>query len=189
MIHVILLGDSIRMAYQPLVTEQLQESHVVWGTEGNGGSSANLLAHLDAWALARKADIVHVNCGLHDLAMLQPNTHRVPLADYEKNVRNILRQLRATGARIIWATTTPVIECRHNTRKPFARYQRDVETWNHTARRVAEDAGIEVHDLHAVVQSAGLDHCLGPDGVHMSRHGNRLLAHAVANVIVTPGQE
>ena len=64
---VVLIGDSIRMGYQDHVVSQLAGRAEVWAPEENGGDSRNVLAHLDQWVFVRQPDLVHVNCGLHDL--------------------------------------------------------------------------------------------------------------------------
>lgn len=64
---LVLVGDSIRMGYQKTVRGELSDWAEVWGPEQNGGTSENGLAHLDEWAITRAPDLLHVNCGLHDL--------------------------------------------------------------------------------------------------------------------------
>ncbi len=64
---IVLIGDSIRMGYQEVVRRELGGVAEVWGPEENGGNSENVLAHLEDWALSRSPDVIHVNCGLHDL--------------------------------------------------------------------------------------------------------------------------
>ena len=49
------------------VAARLKGKAVVVSPPENGGDSANVLAHLDEWVLKQKPDIVHLNCGLHDL--------------------------------------------------------------------------------------------------------------------------
>src|SRR5262245_36573808 len=51
---VVLVGDSIRMGYAPAVAERLKGKARVVSPEENGGDSANVLEHLDAWVIAHK---------------------------------------------------------------------------------------------------------------------------------------
>jgi len=181
---IILLGDSIRMVYQPVVIEKLRGEFEVWEPEGNGGTSENVLAHLDEWAIRQTSDIIHLNCGLHDLALKEDSAPRVPIEAYEGNVRTILSRLKQeTSSRIIWATTTPVIDEWHRQVKSFERREEDVLRYNAVATRVAEECRVEIDDLHAVIVSAGPEKCLMPDGVHMNEFGNELLAQAVSDFI------
>ena len=64
---VILIGDSIRMGYQEVVWHELSDIADVWAPMENGGNSENVLNHMETWVLSRTPDIVHLNCGLHDI--------------------------------------------------------------------------------------------------------------------------
>ena len=184
--NVILIGDSIRMAYEPVVAELLDGRAEVWGPEVNGGDSRNVLANLDEWVIGRHADVVHVNCGLHDLRDLPDAGFQVPLGDYAANVTAIMERLMTEwSGEIIWATTTPVIEeVTASPGRDFARRQADVDAYNSVALEVMTERGIRVNDLHAVVSEAGVSKCVCSDGVHMQEYGNRLLAQAVAAAVM-----
>ena len=181
---VVLIGDSIRMGYQDHVISQLEGRAEVWVPEENGGDSRNVLAHLDQWVLARQPDLVHVNCGLHDLKRTFGAESEVPLAEYEGNVRQILQRLqRKLNGAVVWATTTPVDETWHHQNKGFDRLEADVEAYNAAARAVAEDLGVPIDDLFAVVQREGKARLLTQDGVHFTAEGSQLLGRVVAECI------
>ena len=181
---VVLIGDSIRMGYQDHVVSQLAGRAEVWAPEPNGGDSRNVLAHLDQWALARQPNLVHVNCGLHDLKRAFGAESEVPLAEYEGNVRQILQRLqRELNGAVVWASTTPVDETWHHQNKGFDRLEADVEAYNAAARAVAEDLGVPIDDLFAVVQREGKTRLLTQDGVHFTTEGSQLLGRAVAECI------
>ena len=185
---VVLIGDSIRMGYEPLVREMLSGRAEVWGPEENGGDSRNVLAHLDEWVVSREVDVIHLNCGLHDLKVLPDGSHQVGIDEYAENLRKIIDRLTSeTGARLIWATLTPVLEERHQARKgcEFKRFTEDVETYNRRALQIVNEVGLRVNDLHDVVEKAGIESCVGPDGVHMTEKGYRILSRTVASIVVT----
>jgi lysophospholipase L1-like esterase len=183
--HVILIGDSIRMNYQAVVHRQLEELAHVWAPEDNGGNSQNVLAHLDTWVLSRQPDIVHINCGLHDIKRpYGSDVHAISLNDYAVYVRQILTQIQQqTRAILIWATTTPVNQAWHHERKGFDRFEADVDAYNAVALGIAEELGIPINDLFKVVTDAGRDDYLLPDGVHFTEAGSALLGKVVANFI------
>ena len=183
--RVILIGDSIRMGYQAFVGKELEGTAHAWGPKENGGTSANVLAHLDEWVLSREAELVHLNCGLHDLKReFRAKEAAVPLAQYCANVEEIFSRLReGTQARLVWATTTPVNERRHHENKAFDRFEADVEAYNAAALDVAAGYGVRVNDLFRVVTDAGRDGLLLPDGVHFTHHGYALLGGAVAQAV------
>src|SRR3954466_247399 len=66
---VVLIGDSIRMGYAPLVAKRLEGKAVVLSATANGGDSGNVLKNLDEWAIKAQPAVIHFNCGLHDLKL------------------------------------------------------------------------------------------------------------------------
>ena len=182
---VILIGDSIRMGYQGAVAGELEGVAEVWGPEQNGGNSANVLSHLDDWALGRAAAVIHVNCGLHDLRKdFGVERHAIEPEEYEQNVRQILGRLKEKfGGQVVWATTTPVNEQWHHATKGFDRFAADVDEYNRIASGIAGELGIPLDDLFSVVMGAGRDGLLRDDGVHFSEEGSALLGKAVADFV------
>jgi len=183
----ILIGDSICMGYRPLVQQRLSDEVNILGIPGNGGDSSRMLENLDGWMINRDADLIHFNCGLHDLKFERTTkTYQQPLEVYEANLRKIVGRLQeeTTKARVVWATTTPVMDERHNAVKPFDRYQRDVEVYNRVATAIMTEAGIVIDDLHSAIQNDDIGACLGMDGVHMTERGNRVLTDAVCTFIL-----
>lgn len=183
--HVILIGDSIRIGYQDIARCELMGLADVWTPEENARDSRNVLAHLDDWVIARAPDLVHLNCGLHDLKKeFGATAHQVPLDEYAANVRAILTRVqRETRARLIWATITPVNEAWHHAHKEFDRFEADVVAYNNAASAIARELNISIDDLNAQVTQFGRDKILLPDGVHFTDEGYTLLGNQVARVI------
>jgi len=182
---VMLVGDSISMGYEAGVRERLAGKFRAEGLPDNGGTSANVLAHLDEWVIKKQPDIVHFNAGLHDIAVDEgKTTNRVLIGEYEANLRKVVRRLKTeTKARLIWATTTPVIDQWHMKVKKFGRALADVVRYNAVALRVMKENGVEIDDLFAAVQQDGRENCLMPDGVHMQDSASKMLAEAVAKSV------
>ncbi|MBY0527636.1 MAG: acetylxylan esterase [Gemmataceae bacterium] len=184
---VVLIGDSIRMGYAPLVAKKLEGKAIVISDKENGGDSANVLKHLDEWASAEKPAVVHFNCGLHDLkTSRKTKQHQIALPQYEANLKQILARLKKdTTASIVFASTTPILDDRHAARKgDFDRIEADVQRYNTAATALMREAGIVVHDLHWVVEKGGTEKMLGGDGTHYTAAGNERLAEAVADCIL-----
>ncbi len=185
MARALLIGDSIRMAYASGVAQRLNDLVEILEIPENGGDSSNLLDKLPAWLAdvdPRTIDIVHVNCGLHDIKRPYASSDRqVGLAAYTDNVRAILSLLRdRVAGEVIWASTTPVVYERHHARKGFDRFDADVIEYNAAAESVARELGVPIHDLYTPIAGDGVPECLGDDGVHMTQRGNDLLADRVA---------
>jgi lysophospholipase L1-like esterase len=188
--RVTLIGDSIRAGYQKFVAENLAREAEIWGPEDNGRHSVHVLTNIHAWLVRQPADIVHINCGLHDIKTIAYGGREnvVPLDHYRRNVEMILRHLREkTTARVIWATTTPVNEARahaaHAKAADFDRYEADVVAYNEAAVGICRKLDVPVNDLFGVITRAGADRLLGADGVHFTPEGCALLGNAVAEAI------
>lgn len=184
--RVLLLGDSIRLAYAPSVRERLADVAEVVDFPDNGGDSANVRAKLGQWlADARALDIVHVNCGLHDIKRAyNSDARQISLENYETNVRAILSRLTGeSNAKTVWATSTPVLDERHHATKGFDRFNSDVVEYNAVAVRLAGDAGVPVNDLYRAIADGDPPTSIGADGVHMTTRGNEILADAVARFV------
>jgi len=183
--RVVLIGDSIRMGYQQVVRRELEGLAEIWSPEQNGGTSQNVLDHLEEWALAHQPDVVHLNCGLHDLRKeFGSDQSAVPLDRYQANLEAILRRLRKeTRAKVIWALTTPVNEIWHHERKPFDRFEADVVAYNRVVAEICQRMAVPMNDLYQVAMRAGRDQILLPDGVHFTPKGYIILGEAVAEAV------
>ena len=184
---VFIIGDSISMGYTPFVRKELEGRVRVARHEGNGGDSNNVLSNLGTlWlpALAEKPALIHANAGLHDLRFwTERGEYQVTLESYAKNMAILARKLAATGAKVVWATTTPVIDGAPNMSKDFPRKNSDVEAYNAAATEAVTAAGIEVDDLYALVEETGREKLITPDGVHFTEDGYRALGAKVAEAI------
>lgn len=127
--NILLLGDSISIGYTLAVRQNLKGVANVCrpmqedGTPRNcGGTHVWVKGNLEQWLKARpKWDVIHFNAGLHDVARIEGSKkeperaiapapqipNQVPLETYQKNLEQIVGALKATGARLIFATTTP----------------------------------------------------------------------------------
>ncbi|MBN9121357.1 MAG: dienelactone hydrolase family protein [Planctomycetes bacterium] len=195
--QVLLMGDSIRLGYAPLVAKKLEGVAEVFGFPENGGDTSATLKQLDAWVkngkspLAAPKDatpaplVVHFNCGLHDLKFgKKTEKHQVPLDEYEKNLRAIVAKLRERTPHVYFATTTPIVDDRHAARKAdFDRSDRDVRAYNERAVKVMLELDVPVSDLYRIVRDGGPADLLGKDGTHYTPAGYERLADAVADTV------
>ena len=180
--RVLLIGDSISMGYTLPVRTMLAGKANVHRIPENGGSTRDGLLKLKRWLGDGKWDAIHFNWGLHDLKhwkdgkldLAGPQVTNVE--DYEKNLRSLVTQLQATGAKLVWASTTPVPA------GSGGRVAGDEVGYNAAAARVMSDAGIPVNDLHAFA-SVRLAEIQRPANVHFSTPGSQALAERVAATI------
>lgn len=182
---VILIGDSLRLHYEPLVAAELAGEALVWGPPENCGTSRNIRDRLEEWILGRDPNVIHLSCGLHDLR-LDPGcvSSAVPPDEYGQNIEIILRTLLAkTTSEVVWGTLTPINETWHQAHRASRRFESDVIAYNEIGRRVAEGLNVRVNDLFGAVQEAGPDTLLKRDGVHFTDDGYRFLAWCVTSAI------
>jgi len=181
---VLLLGDSIRGSYQPLVAEALAGKAEVVGPNENCQHAQHTRANLDRWLeeLGR-VDVVHWNNGIHDVGHKDGRTPRqFPLETYVENLRAILARLRETPAKIIWATTTPVNAEGPLEAKPWTWWNEQIDRYNAAALELMEGEGLPVNDLHAVVW-ADRERYMGEDKLHLSPQGQARCAEEVVKAV------
>lgn len=181
---VVLVGDSIRQGYAPVVAKLLDGQADIINPPG-AGDSRWLRDGLEKTILDHKPDLVHVNVGLHDLRKSRKDgSFQVPIKEYETNLDDILTRLKATKATIIFALTTPVDDERGKMRGgAFDRFQADVSAYNAAALKVAMKHKVVVHDLHWLVTYSGGSSLLVKDGTHFTPEGINLQARAVADCV------
>lgn len=187
--RVTLIGDSIRLGYQQVVRECLGDLADIWSPEGNCMHSVHHLFNL-AWYIGQPADIIHFNFGLWDCRRLGRGRaeNAVPVELFARNLDFLIGKVRgATGATLVWATITPVVESRYNARFTApcdpCRVASDVDLYNAAAAPVLARHGIETNDLNGFVVSGGTEKLICDDGVHYTEEGCALLGRRVAEVI------
>ena len=100
-------------------------------------------------------------------------------------MRKIVERLqKESTARLVWTTTTPVIDERHSAVKGFDRRLSDVKAYNRVPTAIMTEAGIPIDDLYSVIHNDDVSACLGKDGVHMTERGNDLLTDAVCECLL-----
>jgi acyl-CoA thioesterase-1 len=176
--RVLLIGDSISMGYTLPTRKLLAGKANVHRIPENGGPTSNGTAKLSKWLGDGKWDVIHFNWGLHDIKLDKDDKHQVPIEQYEKNLRELVQQLKATKAKLIWASTTPVPEGKVSP----PRKNSDVLAFNAVARKVMMENGVAIDDLYDFV-APKLDKLQQPVNVHFKPEGSNALAERVATSI------
>ena len=102
----------------------------------------------------------------------------MPLSEYRRNLSGILDRLLASGATLVWASTTPVHQG-----TPF-RSPDDVIAYNDAAVEIITRRDIVVNDLFPIT-APRLSELQPPLNVHFNERGADVLAKAVASRIRT----
>lgn len=178
--RVLIIGDSISIGYTIPTREMLKGKANVHRIPENGGPTTNGIKNISKWLGDGKWDVIHFNWGLHDLKTDQDDKHQVPLDPYEKNLRQLVKQLKDTKAKLIWASTTPVPEDKLSP----PRKNSDVEAYNKAAKKIMEENGVLIDDLYTFALPR-LKDIQRPANVHFTDAGSKALAEQVAASILT----
>jgi lysophospholipase L1-like esterase len=165
--RVLLIGDSVSRGYTQAVRKALAGKANVHRAPENCGPTANGLKKLDVWLGSGKWDVIHFNFGIHDRA--------TPALDYEQRLEEIVTRLKATGAKVIWASTTPVPA---DTKDGPAATQQIVEK-NEIAAKIMKNVAVAVDDLFGFI-TPQLAQAQNPRDVHFNGKGYDLLGGQVA---------
>ena len=182
--RVLLIGDSISIGYTTRVRKRLAGVANVHRAPDNCGPTTKGLANIDKWLGEGKWDVIHFNWGLHDMKYLKydkqadpaKDTPQVPIDQYEKNLRELVGRLKKTGAKLIWAATTPVPA---GTGK---RVKGDAARYNAVAEKIVQADRIAINDLYAFALPQ-LDKIQKRRDVHFTGAGSGKLAKQVARHI------
>ena len=184
--RVLLIGDSISMGYTLPVREMLAGKANVHRPAANCASTKAGVLKINDWLGDKKWDVIHFNWGLHDIVFHDANgknatpatgSHQVAIADYEKNLRELVKRLKATNAKLIWCATTPVPAGTTN------REAGDEVKYNEIAAKIMQDEGIPTDDLYAFALPQ-LEKIQLPKNVHFTPEGSKVLAQKVSEEIL-----
>jgi len=189
--RVLIIGDSISIGYTAPVRQNLKGIADVYRPGENCQHSGYVLAKIKSWLGNGKWDVIHFNCGIWDTHLLDAKGNLVRAADnqmpnaefrirytpeqYRENLTKLVAILEKTGAKLIWANTTPVM------RRKGDRFEA-IPTLNRVAAEVMQAHRIPVNDLYGYV----LPHAKEwqqADQVHFNAEGNQQLGQQVAQSI------
>ena len=185
------LGDSIVSGYSvPLRSELRGQYAVIRGQTGFG--SVNRWHDIVEQSTAqREAELgielalIQFNWGLHALkhvsadgkvCSVDAGTQAVPIERYGEELESLTGELEKTGARLIWASTTPV--------HPGCLWAKpdDVPAYNAVAQRIMQNHRIPINDLYSFVLN-GLAPSEQPDKVHFTPEASGKIARQIGEVV------
>jgi hypothetical protein len=167
--RVLLIGDSVSGGYTLAVRRALAGKANVHRAPENCGPTSNGVKKLDLWLAGGPWDVIHFNFGLHE--------RKTKPEEYEQRLNAIVERLKKTGAKLIWATTTPVSAGTPDWTEG------KVEELNAVAARVMQQQGIETDDLYATIKPTVAEH-QNPKDVHFNAAGYAKLGEQVTQVIL-----
>ena len=195
---ILIIGDSISGGYFPFVEEILKGKAKVFQpnfidengkTKGCCGGTTQGIKEIDFFLHNKKWDIIHFNFGLHDLKHVDPVTgknsknlnhpHQASPDEYERNLILIIKKLKLTGAKLIFATTTPYPDkLGKQMRSPGM-----PKIYNQVAQKIMNKNQIKINDLYNLVLPR-LSELQKPNNVHFKEKGSEFLAKQVVKSII-----
>lgn len=183
--RILLVGDSVVGGYYSATRNQFAGTAVVY----SGGTTYNeacpdwkkIVDEYIAKGGQRGWDVIQFNWGLHavkyvdesnkTLSADQPGARiQFTPADYANNMERFVAELKRTGARLVFATTTPIPE-----NATGAIVHLDLAPYNDAAVAIMKLNDIPVNDLHAVGLSR-MKELQIPGNVHFTAYGYKELA-------------
>ena len=185
---VLIMGDSISIGYTSHVVENLKGVAEVRRHKGNAGPTIRGVAKIDEWLGKEQWDVIHFNWGLWDMYGWEYHKEDRSPEAYGKRLESLVGRLKKTGAKLIWATTTPA--CPANEKTMERRFKQNVRISPELERKYLDAAlavmkkhGVEVNDLHAFVKPRWDNYAIADNNVHFTKLGSQKLGEQVAKAI------
>ncbi|MDP6636199.1 MAG: prolyl oligopeptidase family serine peptidase [Phycisphaerae bacterium] len=187
--QVLIIGDSISIGYMKALSELLKDKAIVRHNPGNAGHTGMGLSNIKRYIGKTKWDVIHFNWGLWDLCYRNSKsknqgrrdkvngklTHT--LEQYQANLHKLVKELKTTDAKLIWASTTPVPD------GEAGRVKGDELKYNAVAAKIMAENKIAINDLHAHM-TRRLEDFEKKGNVHFDAAGSKHLAEKVAAEIL-----
>ena len=176
--RVLIIGDSISIGYTPRVRKFLQNKANVHRPATNCRWSAFGDDNFDVWIGESNWYLIHFNFGIWDWYGWKQEQKATP-SSYAKNLDGIVRKLKKTQARLVFAVTTPPCLGPERKAKILVSEARANE-FNKAAIQVMINHGVFRNDLYSLVGKNRTKYQRGEDDVHYTEEGRDLLAKQVA---------
>lgn len=190
--NVLIIGDSISMGYTKYIVQALKGNANVIHAPGNNQGTTAGMKNIDNWLKCKdvKWNVIHFNWGLHDLKHVSKSNpsknsnsfddpQQADLETYTKNLKALVIKLKATNAKLIFATTTPYPDKVKPARKPS-----DAAAYNTAATKIMKENNIEVNDLYTLILP-NLKTMQRAVNVHFKPEGSKLMGLQAAKKIST----
>ena len=167
--RVLLIGDSVSRGYTQAVRKALAGKVNVHRAPANCGPTASGVKNIEVWLGDGKWDLIHFNFGIHD--------RNTPLADYTQRLEQLVVRMKQTGAKLVWASTTPIPDTPDGKQKAASIIER-----NAAAAELMKKHGIATDDLFTAI-TPNLGTMQNPNDVHFNAEGYHFLGKQVADSI------
>lgn len=191
--RVVCLGDSITKGVHlpegqtyPAVLGRLLAGAEVINAGIGGNTSAQGLARLDRDVLSHRPQGVILLFGTNDSVLTAPGKYRVPVEQFQQNLRTMAQRCRRQDAAVVLCTLPAIDPEPYFSRHPKPYYDAEggleeiVGRYRAAALQLAREMDIPVVDLYDLFSNDKSLLRPPPDGVHPTASGCRLIAEQVA---------
>lgn len=169
--RVLLIGDSVSRGYTQATRAALAGKANVHRAPANCGPTASGLKNIEVWLGDGKWDVIHFNFGIHD--------RNTPVADYTQRLEQLVHRMQKTGARLVWAGTTPIPDDPSKGQRAASIVER-----NAAAAELMKKHDIAIDDLFGAI-TPHLAEMQNPNDVHFNAKGYDFLGRTVARAVET----
>lgn len=193
------LGDSITDmgnwkpgGYLHLVADGLRREgiEITVLPAGHGGDrSTQMLARVETDVIAKHPDWMLLSCGVNDV---WHGARGVPLPEYERNIRELVRKVRAAGIKVMILTPTLIYE------EFESEPNRRLQPYLAFLKQLAAEEGLLLADLNTLMREEIAQYpaaqrklernVLTGDGVHMNAVGNQMMAEGILRAFGVPAE-
>lgn len=167
--RVLLIGDSVSRGYTQAARKALAGKANVHRAPANCGPTASGVKNIEVWLGDGKWNVIHFNFGIHD--------RNTPAADYTQRLEQLIERMKRTGAKLVWASTTPIPDD-----LPKKQTAASIIERNTIAAELMKKHGIATDDLFAAI-TPHLAAMQNPNDVHFNAKGYDFLGETVAKAI------
>ena len=166
--QVLFLGDTIHQTIVQAAAKELGgAASINYPPGGSVNDSAAALANIDTLLGSKQWDIIYFNFGIGELFYKDPATSEMRIMSkdaggvrvstpeqYEKQLDALVQKLKKTKAKLIWGSTTPMVNVHF-----FASFQGNLfdanseKEYNTIAARVMEKHKVTIVDLHGHIMA------------------------------------
>ena len=158
-----------------------------------GNTTADAMARFQTDVLDRDPDIVVMQFGINDCRIYDGNTEpRVSLATYKSNMTTMTQQLKAAGKKVVLMTPNPLywserIHDLWNYTEEEVAASDPVNEYAEAVRQIASAEDVPLVDIYNLFKQQEDYQSLLLDDIHPNAEGHRLVANALMNTLVIPG--
>ena len=167
--RVLLIGDSVSRGYTQSVRNALAGKANIHRAPANCGPTSLGVKKIDEWLGEGQWDVIHFNFGIHD--------RNTPLAEYSQRLEQLVERMKTTGAKLVWASTTPIPDDAAKKQTAASIVER-----NEAAAAIMAKHDVTVDDLFTTI-TPHLETMQNPNDVHFNAGGYEFLGQRVADAI------